>query len=189
MSVKKNTGHFAQIKGVSQYTKTQFDFSFREQWTLDVASVIEDLITNGYSRGTIIKLLCKELSFKQANATTLYNKVESKLYKSGLELKKVMLAKNIVRLEKLYREAVNERNTANCLKVIELLNKTCDLYKNNIEVTQNNFTYQLGFSTTVPDSILIESDENTTEDIEYIEVDTVEESENNEENTGMKHDK
>lgn len=184
-NVKKTvSSYFIDIKGESQYTKTQFDFSFREEWTRNVASVIEDLITNGYARKTIIKSLMLELNFKLVNAQALYTKVEGKLFKSGLELKKVMLAKNIIRLEKLYREAVDEKNVSNCLKVIELLNKTCDLYKNNIEISQNNFVYQLGLTPTVPEHLL--ETENNNENIDYVEYTEVEE--NNEETEVIEND-
>lgn len=176
---KSTSNYFSEIKGVSQYTKLQWDYSFREEWTRNVASIIEDLIASGYARKTIIKALVDELKLSFSNAQSLYQKVENKLHKSGLELKKVMMAKNVIRLEALYRKSVSENNIANALKVIDLLNKTCDIYKNNVEVSQTNFTFQLGFNPTVPENKLLEEKEDNTEDVEYIEV--VEE-ENNEDN-------
>ena len=147
--------YFANIEGESQYTKTKFDMSLRETWTKDLMEIIEKHILNGLERGTIVTALCNELGFTCANARTLHHKVESKIYKNGASKKNTMLAKNIIRLEHIYNESMKNGNIQNALKTIDLLNKVCNLYTNNIEVQQTAFTFQLGTNETVvlPESI------------------------------------
>ena len=179
---KADSTYFSSIKGVSQYTKLQWDYQLKEEWTRNVISIIEDLIVNGYARRTIVNAIVQELNMQYNNASSLYQKVENKLHKSGLELKKVMMSKNVIRLEQLYRKAIAENNTVNALKVIDLLNKTCDVYKPQVEVQANNFTFQLGFTPNTTPEKLIEN----TEDVEYIEVnENVVNMENNEINEDM----
>lgn len=147
--------YFANIEGESQFTKTKFDMSLRETWTKDLMEVIEKHILNGLERGTIVTALCNELGFNCANARTLHHKVESKIYKNGTTKKTMMLSKNIIRLEHIYNESMKNGNIQNALKAIDLLNKTCNIYTNNIEVQQTAFTFQLGNNepTQLPESI------------------------------------
>lgn len=165
------TTFFTEIKGYSTYTKTQFDYQLKEDWTKDVVDVIEELILNGLSRHTIIDSLVEELKFTVVNARTLYNKVESKVYKKGADKKKLMLSKNIMRLEHIYNKSMRENNIANALKAIETLNKMCNIYTNQIELNQNNFVFRLG-DTAQPQQLP-----------ESIEITPIEVVENNEENT------
>lgn len=139
------TYYFVSLQGLeSKYSKTQFDMSMKEDFTRNLVDLIEHCILNGLARQTIIEALCKELNFKYPNAKILYQKVESKIYKKGTEKKNTMLSKNIIRLEFIYNESMRNGNIQNALKAIDLLNKTCNLYTNNIEVQQTAFTFQLG---------------------------------------------
>ena len=155
---EKETHYFISLQGLeSQYSKTQFDMSMKEDFTRDLADLIEHCILGGLARQTIVEALCKELNFKYPNAKILYQKVESKIYKKGTEKKNTMLSKNILRLEFIYNESMKNGNIQNALKAIDLLNKVCNLYSNNIEVTQTAFTFQLGNNepTQLPESIEI----------------------------------
>lgn len=134
----------------SKYTKTQFDMGLKEDFTKDLMDLIEIHILNGYVRGTICDALCAELGFTCANARTIYTKTESKIYKKGADRKKTMLAKNIVRLEHLYNVSVKNGKIQDAIKAIDILNKMCDLYTNNIEVQTTNFLFKLGENTDQP---------------------------------------
>lgn len=147
---------FESLQGrSSKYTKTQFDMGLKEDFTKDLMDLIEIHILNGYVRGTICDALCAELGFTCANARIIYTKTESKIYKKGADRKKTMLAKNIVRLEHLYNVSVKNGKIQDAIKAIDILNKMCDLYTNNIEVQQTAFTFQLGNNepTQLPESI------------------------------------
>lgn len=139
--------YFEEIQGESKFKKTQYDMSFREDWTKDLVECIERMILNGLARKTIINALCAELSFTATNARNLADKVHCKIYKSGVSRKSMMLEKNIIRLEHIYQESMKNGNIPNALKTIDLLNKVCNLYTNNIEVQQTAFTFHLGENT------------------------------------------
>lgn len=136
--------YFDEVVGKSKYTKTQYDMSLKEEWTKDLIVLIEKLILSGYARPTILTALCSELKFTNANARTLYKKIENKMYKNGADRKNMLEAKNIIRLEHLYNISVQNGNIQNALKAIDLLNKMAGLYTSNIEVQQTAFTFQLG---------------------------------------------
>lgn len=163
--------YFDEVVGKSKYSKTQYDMSLKEEWTKDLIVLIEKLILSGYARPTILTALCSELKFTNANARTLYKKIENKMYKNGADRKNTMLAKNIIRLEHIYNESMKNDNINNAIKAIDCLNKLCGLYTNNVELTQTNFTFQLG------------SGDNTQQLPQNISVITpIEVIENNEEN-------
>lgn len=152
---------FPNVDGQSKYHKTQYDMSFREEWTRTLLSDIEDLLLNGYQEKTITIFLCDELGFKLTNARNITRKAESLLYQKGADRKKLMLSKNIVRLEHLYNQCVQQGDITNALKTIDLLNKTCDVYKNNISIEQTAFTFQLGTNETIalPETVEVQEAE------------------------------
>ena len=139
--------YFEEIQGESKYKKTQYDMSFKEDWTKDLVECIERMILNGLSRKTITNALCSELSFTATNARNLADKVHCKIYKSGVSRKSMMLEKNIIRLEHIYQESMKNGNIQNALKAIAELNKMCGAYVNQIEVQNTSFVYQLGGET------------------------------------------
>lgn len=152
---------FPNVDGQSKYHKTQYDMSIREEWTRTLLSDIEDLLLNGYQEKTITIFLCDELGFKLTNARNITRKAESLLYQKGADRKKLMLSKNIVRLEHLYNQCVQQGDITNALKTIDLLNKTCDVYKNNISIEQTAFTFQLGTNETIalPETVEVQEAE------------------------------
>lgn len=164
---------FPNVDGQSKYHKTQYDMSFREEWTRTLLSDIEDLLLNGYQEKTITIFLCDELGFKLTNARNITRKAESLLYQKGADRKKLMLSKNIVRLEHLYNQCVQQGDITNALKTIELLNKTCGIYTNQIEITNHQFQFNLttdGDTNALP---LIEENTEIVEEVEIIEENNV----------------
>lgn len=165
--------YFDELEGTSsKFTKTKFDLSYREDWTKDLMQIIERLIINGYNRGTIMNALIAELGISSPNARHLFTKVESKIYKNGIERKNSMLSKNIIRLEHIYNTSIQNGNIQNAIKAIDCLNKLCGLYVNNVEIQQTSFTFQLGNNepTQLPESI------------EITQIEPIEVIDNNEEN-------
>lgn len=145
----------------SKYTKTQFDMSYKEEWTLDLIDILETLYLNGYQRSSIKKFLGDELKFTIRNANMLLSHVESQMYKNGTKLKNNMLEQNLLRLQHIYNSAMKQENYNLALKTIDLLNKTANVYTNNINVEQTAFTFQLGTNETValPETIEIQEAE------------------------------
>lgn len=163
------TNFFAEIEGDSQYTGTQFDMSLKEEWTKTIFDCIEKLLLNGYSRSCIASALSNEKNFKMNNARTLVDKVNAKMYKKGADRKKMMMAKNIIRLEHIYDVSMQSGNIANALKTIDLLNKLCNLYENQLEIKQTSFTFQLGENN---------QQQELPEHIEITPIEIIEENEN-----------
>lgn len=146
---------FDNIEGKSKFSKTQYDLSFREQWTKDLVEHIKVLHLNGYAHNTIVSALVNELGFLRSNARNLSVKVDNTIHCKGNERKKTMQQRNIIRLEHIYAICLQQGDITNALKTIDLLNKTCDVYKNNINIEQTAFTFQLGTNETValPESV------------------------------------
>ena len=90
--------------------------------------------------------LCKVISENLSDtiAIVTFDKVNAKMYKKGADRKKMMMAKNIIRLEHIYDVSMQSGNIANALKTIDLLNRLCNLYENQLEIKQTSFTFQLG---------------------------------------------
>ncbi len=126
----------------SQYSMG-FDPKFKEPETLQMAEIIEDAYISGYSKNTINKYLTSELDFTYDNANAFAAKVWKMMINKGIDRKEGMSDKNLTRLEHIYKRALDVGDFKNALSAIDQMNKLCQLYKEKVEITTDEYVLDL----------------------------------------------
>lgn len=127
----------------SKYT-LGYDPKFKEQETIDIMEAIKDAFLDGYSKNYIAKLLVDEMGFKALNAHALTGKVFTQIVNDKEKREEHMKEKNIARLERVYARAVDSGDYKNALSALDQLNKLTGLYREKIELSTNDFEFNLG---------------------------------------------
>lgn len=129
----------------SKYAKALgYDPKLKEQETIDIMEAIKDAFLDGYSKNYIAKLLVDEMGFKSLNAHTLAGKVFTQIVNDKEKRETHMKEKNIARLERVYARAVDSGDLKNALSALDQLNKLTGLYREKIELSTNDFEFNLG---------------------------------------------
>lgn len=121
-----------------------YDPKFKEPETIDILETAKDAIIGGYKKNTVAKLLCNELDMKYANAQALAAKAWKEVMATGKDREEGMREKNIQRLEFLYAKCVDQNDIKNALSALDQLSKLCLLYKDKIELSTEDFEFQIG---------------------------------------------
>lgn len=121
-----------------------YDPKFKEQETIDIMEAIKDAFLDGYSKNYIAKLLVDEMGFKALNAHALTGKVFTQIVNDKEKREEHMKEKNIARLERVYARAVDSGDYKNALSALDQLNKLTGLYREKIELSTNDFEFNLG---------------------------------------------
>lgn len=121
-----------------------YDPKLKEQETIDIMEAIKDAFLDGYSKNYIAKLLVDELGFKALNAHALAGKVFTMIVNDKEKREEHMKEKNIARLERVYARAVDNNDFKNALSALDQLNKLTGLYREKIELSTNDFEFNLG---------------------------------------------
>ena len=121
-----------------------YDPKFAERETLELVDAIKDAFIAGYRRNTIAKLLCEEMDMKYQYAQALTGKVWKMVMKDSNDRAEGMKEKNIQRLEFLYARCVDQNDMKNALSALDQLSKLCMLYKDKIELSTEDFEFQIG---------------------------------------------
>lgn len=127
----------------SQYSQG-YDPKFKEPETVEILETAKDAIIGGYKKNTVAKLLCEELGMKYANAQALAAKAWKEVMKIGKDREEGMREKNIQRLEFLYAKCVDQNDMKNALSALDQLSKLCLLYKEKVELSTEDFEFQIG---------------------------------------------
>lgn len=127
----------------SKYS-TGYDPKFKEPETIEILETAKDAIIGGYKKNTVAKLLCNELDMKYANAQALAAKAWKEVMATGKDREEGMREKNIQRLEFLYAKCVDQNDIKNALSALDQLSKLCLLYKDKIELSTEDFEFQIG---------------------------------------------
>lgn len=120
-----------------------YDPKFDERETLELVDAIKDAYIAGYRRNTIAKLLCEETDMKYQYAQALTGKVWKMLMKDSNNRTEGMKEKNIQRLEFLYAKCVDQNDMKNALSALDQLSKLCQLYKEKVEITTDEYVLDL----------------------------------------------
>ena len=120
-----------------------YDPKFDEPETLQIAEIVEEAYIAGYSKNSINKYLADELDFTYANANAFTAKVWKIMLKKGVDRKDGMSDKNLARLEHIYKRALDVGDFKNALSAIDQMNKLCQLYKEKVEITTDEYVLDL----------------------------------------------
>jgi hypothetical protein len=126
----------------SQYSQG-YDPNFKEPETIEILETAKDAIIGGYKKNTVAKLLCNELDMKYTNAQTLAAKAWREVMQTGKDREEGMREKNIQRLEFLYARCVDQNDMKNALSALDQLSKLCQLYKEKVEITTDEYVLDL----------------------------------------------
>ena len=127
----------------SQY-KQGYDPKFKEPETIEILETAKDAIIGGYKKNTIAKLLCNELEMPYVQAQAVAAKAWKEVMQTGKDREEGMREKNIQRLEFLYARCVDQNDMKNALSALDQLSKLCMLYKDKIELSTEDFEFQIG---------------------------------------------
>lgn len=127
----------------SQY-KQGYDPKFKEPETIEILETAKDAIIGGYKKNTIAKLLCNELEMPYVQAQAVATKAWKEVMQTGKDREEGMREKNIQRLEFLYARCVDQNDMKNALSALDQLSKLCMLYKDKIELSTEDFEFQIG---------------------------------------------
>lgn len=139
--LKKITIMFENVEK-SQYA-TGYDSKFKEPQTLEMLEIAKDAIIAGYKKNTIAKLLCEELDMKYVYAQAVAAKAWRDVMQTGKDRTDGMKEKNIQRLEFLYAKCVEQNDYKNALSALDQLSKLCQLYKDRVEITTDEYVIDL----------------------------------------------
>lgn len=121
-----------------------YDPKLKEQSTLDIVEKIKEAFLDGYTKNTIANMLNKELGLKSINAHALAGKVFTMIVNDKDKREDHMKEKNIARLERVYARAVDNNDLKTAISAIDTLNKLTGLYREKIELSTNEFEFQIG---------------------------------------------
>ncbi len=127
----------------SQYSQG-YDPKFKEPETIEILETAKDAIIGGYKKNTIAKLLCNELEMPYVQAQAVAAKAWKEVMQTGKDREEGMREKNIQRLEFLYARCVDQNDMKNALSALDQLSKLCMLYKDKIELSTEDFEFQIG---------------------------------------------
>ena len=132
---------FENIKK-SKYTQG-YDPKYKEPQTLEMLEVAKDAIIGGYKKTYVAKLLCEEMQMKYQYAQAIAAKAWKEVMTAGKDRTDGMREKNLQRLEFLYAKCVEQNDMKNALGALEQLNKLCQLYKEKVEITTDEYIIDL----------------------------------------------
>lgn len=135
---------FENLKKSKYANALGYDPKFKEQETIDIMEAIKDAFLDGYSKNYIAKLLVDEMGFKALNAHALTGKVFTQIVNDKEKREEHMKEKNIARLERVYARAVDSGDLKNAISALDQLNKLTGLYREKIELSTNDFEFNLG---------------------------------------------
>lgn len=127
----------------SQYSQG-YDPKFKEPETIEILETAKDAIIGGYKKNTVAKLLCNELDMPYVQAQAVAAKAWKEVMQTGKDREEGMREKNIQRLEFLYARCVDQNDMKNALSALDQLSKLCMLYKDKIELSTEDFEFQIG---------------------------------------------
>jgi hypothetical protein len=126
----------------SKYTQG-YDPKYKEPQTLEMLEVAKDAIIGGYKKTYVAKLLCEEMQMKYQYAQAIAAKAWKEVMTAGKDRTDGMREKNLQRLEFLYAKCVEQNDMKNALGALEQLNKLCQLYKEKVEITTDEYIIDL----------------------------------------------
>ena len=121
-----------------------YDPKFKEEATKLIVDTIEDAYLAGYKKNYIAKLLCEEMGLKCTYAQALCSKVWSMIMDKGDKRADGMKERNLQRLEFLYAECVKNGDYKQAIAALDQLNRLCQLYKEKLEVSSDEFVFKIG---------------------------------------------
>lgn len=121
-----------------------YDLSFKDPDTQEIVEIGVNAIIEGKSRNTIAKLLVLELGLKGKYAQTLATHMWKESMAKGKDRREGLPERNIVRLEHIYHKAMENNDLKNAINAIDLLNKLSSAYKSQVEITTDDFEFQIG---------------------------------------------
>lgn len=127
----------------SQYSQG-WDTKLKEPATIEIMEIAKDAIIAGYKKNTLAKLMCQELDMPYAQAQAFAGKCWKEVMKIGKDREEGMREKNIQRLEFLYAKCVDQNDMKNALSALDQLSKLCLLYKEKVELSTEDFEFQIG---------------------------------------------
>lgn len=110
-----------------------------------------NLILDGYSDGTVYDALTKTYNMNSYSARFIVRKAHDVLLKKEEKQEENMLAKQNLRLFKLYRKALEKGDEKTALSILSEINKLNSLYTKRIEVSTDVFTLDLGLNDKLTD--------------------------------------
>lgn len=120
-----------------------YDAKFKDPATVEILEIAEDALISGYSKNTIAKLLVEEAGFKYIQAQSLAAKAWKNVMAKGKDRSEGLTERNITRLEHIYKKAMEMGDFKNALSALDQLNKLCQLYKEKIQITTDEYVIDL----------------------------------------------
>lgn len=116
-----------------------------------VVDQVCDLILGGYSDSTIRDLLYATYGVNSYSARYITGKAHTKVYSDTEKACDNLLQKQNARLYRLYRMAIEQKDTKSALQILSEISKLNKLYVQKIEVSSDVFTLDLGLGGTNDD--------------------------------------
>lgn len=120
-----------------------YDPKFKEPETIEMLEIGENAIIEGYSKNTLAKLLVEEVGMKYINAQSFAAKMWKSVMSKGKDRSEGLTERNITRLEHIYKKAMEMGDFKNALSALDQLNKLCQLYKEKIQITTDEYVIDL----------------------------------------------
>lgn len=105
--------------------------------------LIASAITKGKRKCDIIEEYCKEWGVGEKFVEFIYKQAFDII--KDPERRENIRDLNLARLEDIYREAREKKDNALALKTINLINKTCNVYTQQIELTSGDGSFEFDF--------------------------------------------
>lgn len=126
----------------SQYV-IGYDTKFKEEETIKILEAGENAFLQGYGSSYITQSLMKELGMKYVAARALTVKMFKDITEEGKKRVDNMLEKNLLRLEHIYKRALENNDLKSALSAIDTMNKLGKLYTQKLEVKTDNYIIDL----------------------------------------------
>ena len=121
-----------------------YDAKFKDPATVEILEIAEDALISGYSKNTIAKLLVEEVRFKYIQAQSLAAKAWKNVMSKGKDRSEGLAERNVVRLEHIYKKAMENNDYKSAISALDQLNKIAHLYKDKVEISTNDFEFKIG---------------------------------------------
>lgn len=121
-----------------------YDPKFKEPETVEILETAKDAIIAGYKKTYVAKLICEELQMKYQYAQAIATKAWKEVMTAAKDREDGMKEKNIQRLEFLYAKCVEQNDFKNALSALDQLSKLCQLYKDKVELSTEQFEFVIG---------------------------------------------